>query len=607
MSIELSHLTKRYGSHAVVDDLSLSIDTGELFVLLGPSGSGKSTLLRMIAGLAEADDGRVALHGRDVTRVSPKDRGIGFVFQHYALFRHMTVAQNVEFALRVRRVPRAQRRGRAEELLALVGLSGFAGRYPRQLSGGQQQRVALARALAHEPQVLLLDEPFGALDAKIRGELRHALRGIQREIGLTTVFVTHDQEEAFQLADRLAVLHEGRLLEVGEPLELYLRPRSPFVATFLGAANLVVGQSTSRAVRLGPVELPLASELAVGRTPRRVQVLFRPEDVEVATNGNGSFPRLGRGVVEERAFVGAFERLRLRLPPLEGVRGVAPTPSFGGGHLLVDALRPQHEAVTFPLREGGEAWVSVRRFHVLAPASLRLLVDRGDTPPARAAWELGRALAERVGAHLTPVGGAAAGEATEPVDSSPELSPLGAETETLAEGFDVAVLALDPGSLPERLDGLGLVRHHLLLVPGPAPLPSRLLVCVAVGEPGKTDVRFAERFAWQLGAQATVLTVLPEDREDEGEGTETPVHVQRFLASCQAVLGARGVVARTTVRRGPVLREIRAEIEEGGHDLVVLGAPLPDGRKGSGRVGGLVEQLLRRPPSCPVLVISNRP
>src|SRR5687768_685317 len=402
MSIQLDHLTKRYDGHAVVDDVSLSIAGGELFVLLGPSGSGKSTLLRMIAGLVDVEHGRVALHGRDVTRMRPSERQIGFVFQHYALFGNMTVADNVEFALRVRKVARAECRRRREELLQLVGLSGFARRYPRQLSGGQQQRVALARALAQEPSVLLLDEPFGALDAKIRLELRQALREIQRELALTTVFVTHDQKEAFELADRLAVLHQGRLLEVGSPQELYLRPRSPFVATFLGAANLLVGQSAARTVRLGRVELPISSEVAAGgRAPRRVQVLFRPEDVELSGDEGGAHPRLGRGAVAERSFVGAFERLRLHLPPLEGVRGVSPAPSFGGERLLVDALRPQHESMAFPLPVGAEAWVAVRRFHLLAPASLRLLLDSGASTSAQAAQSLGRQIAERVGAHLT--------------------------------------------------------------------------------------------------------------------------------------------------------------------------------------------------------------
>src|SRR5262245_25379075 len=260
MSIRLEHLTKRYGDSAVVNGVSLEIATGELFVLLGPSGSGKSTLLRMIAGLSEVDAGKVHLHGRDVTALSPKDRGIGFVFQHYALFRHMTVADNVEFSLRVARVPKEERRRRREELLELVGLSGFGNRRPMQLSGGQRQRVAIARALANRAPVLLFDEPFGALDAKIRVELRQVVRRVQRDLGVTTVFVTHDQEEAFELGDRIAVLHLGRLLEVGEPEELYLRPQTPFVATFLGAANLLIGQSTARGLELGEVEIPLRTE-----------------------------------------------------------------------------------------------------------------------------------------------------------------------------------------------------------------------------------------------------------------------------------------------------------------------------------------------------------
>ena len=276
MSIELEQVTKRYGERSVVSDLSLSIATGELFVLLGPSGSGKSTVLRMIAGLAEADSGRVLLHGRDVTHTPPRSRGAGFVFQHYALFRHMTVAQNVEFALRVRGVASRERARRRDELLELVELSGFGGRLPRQLSGGQQQRVALARALAHEPEVLLLDEPFGALDARIRGELRKTLRRIQRELKFTAIFVTHDQEEAFELGDRLAVMNYGRILEIGPPAELYLRPATEFVATFLGAANLLVGEVHRGAVRVGTLDLPLTTEEATGVMSRRAQALFRP-------------------------------------------------------------------------------------------------------------------------------------------------------------------------------------------------------------------------------------------------------------------------------------------------------------------------------------------
>src|SRR3954452_18797146 len=221
MSIVLEYLTKRYGRYPVVNNVSLEIADGEFFVLLGASGSGKSTILRMIAGLNTIDQGRVLLNGRDVTRLQPQQRDTGFVFQHYALFRHMTVADNIEFALRIRKTSASERRRRRDELLELVGLAGLGGRMPHQLSGGQQQRVALARALAHRPAVLLLDEPFGALDAKIRIDLRRTLKEVQRELGMTTIFVTHDQEEAFELADRIGVMNLGRLLEVGRPEELY--------------------------------------------------------------------------------------------------------------------------------------------------------------------------------------------------------------------------------------------------------------------------------------------------------------------------------------------------------------------------------------------------
>ena len=209
MSIVLDQITKRYQGTPVVNDVSIEIAEGEFFVLLGPSGSGKSTLLRAIAGLTGIDHGRISLHGDDVTHLSPRERQVGFVFQNYALFRHMTVADNIEFALRVRRVKAADRIARRKELLRLVALEGMDDRLPSQLSGGQQQRVAVARALAHKPSVVLLDEPFGALDAKIREELRTTIRQVQRELGITTILVTHDQEEAFALADRIGV-HEPR-------------------------------------------------------------------------------------------------------------------------------------------------------------------------------------------------------------------------------------------------------------------------------------------------------------------------------------------------------------------------------------------------------------
>ena len=246
MSIEIRHLQKRYGATIVCDDLSLDIRSGELVALLGPSGSGKTTLLRLIAGLEAPDAGSVAFHGEDDAGADPRAQRVGFVFQHYALFAHMTIFENVAFGLRVR--PRATRpdeatiRRRVHELLALVQLDWLADRYPHQLSGGQRQRIALARALAVEPGVLLRDEPFGALAAKVRKELRRWLRRLHDEMHVTTVFVTHDQEEAMEVADRVVIMNRGRIEQAGSPDEVYDHPKTPFVLQFLGDVNLFHGR-----------------------------------------------------------------------------------------------------------------------------------------------------------------------------------------------------------------------------------------------------------------------------------------------------------------------------------------------------------------------------
>jgi sulfate/thiosulfate transport system ATP-binding protein len=242
MRIEVEGISKRFGDFVALEDVSLEVPEGALTALLGPSGSGKSTLLRIIAGLEAPDDGIVRIADRDVTRARPQDRGIGFVFQHYAAFAHMTVFNNVAFGLKIRKRKPADVRARVEELLALVGLTQWAGQRPHQLSGGQRQRMALARALAVEPQVLLLDEPFGALDANVRAELRRWLRRLHDEQGVTTVLVTHDQEEAMEVADTIAVMNKARIEQVGPPREVYDRPASPFVMGFLGPVNDVDGK-----------------------------------------------------------------------------------------------------------------------------------------------------------------------------------------------------------------------------------------------------------------------------------------------------------------------------------------------------------------------------
>jgi sulfate/thiosulfate transport system ATP-binding protein len=258
MSIDISHINKRFGDFVALDDVTVSLPRGQLTALLGPSGGGKSTLLRIIAGLERADTGTITIEGVDATRTAPQKRNVGFVFQHYAVFKHMTVAKNVAFGLEIRNRPKAEIAERVDELLKLVHLSQFAHRLPAQLSGGQRQRMALARALAIQPKVLLLDEPFGALDAKVRKELREWLRRLHDEVPVTTVFVTHDQEEALEVADEIVVINDGRIEQVGSPDQLYDAPANDFVMGFLGEVTQL-GQT-----RLRPhdVEIALAPDLA---------------------------------------------------------------------------------------------------------------------------------------------------------------------------------------------------------------------------------------------------------------------------------------------------------------------------------------------------------
>lgn len=287
-SIRIDRVEQDFGSFAALRDVSLDIQPGELVALLGPSGSGKTTLLRVIAGLNAPDRGAVYFDGEDATSLPVQDRHVGFVFQNYALFKHMTVADNIAYGLTVRprrlRPSKPQIDAKVAELLKFVQLDGLGARYPVQLSGGQRQRVALARALAIEPRVLLLDEPFGALDARVRKDLRHWLRQVHHEIGLTTVFVTHDQDEAMELADRVVVLNEGRIEQVGTPAELYDQPASPFVISFVGEAIALPVEVEAGLVKFKGRELNIETR---GLQNGPAKVFFRPSDIAVATDGLG--------------------------------------------------------------------------------------------------------------------------------------------------------------------------------------------------------------------------------------------------------------------------------------------------------------------------------
>lgn len=274
MGIVVEDVSKRFGSFQAVDNVSLKIESGSLVALLGPSGSGKSTLLRLISGLEMPDTGKIYLIGKDATYENVQERNIGFVFQHYALFKHLTVRKNIAFGLEIRKTPTAKIKARVEELLELVQLTGFGDRYPSQLSGGQRQRVALARALAVQPKVLLLDEPFGALDAKVRKDLRSWLRRLHDEVHVTTVFVTHDQEEAMEVADEIVVMNHGKVEQVGTPADIYDNPASAFVMSFIGPVNIL--PSSSQIFQSG------------GFDSAHPEIFLRPHDVIVETTPNGA-------------------------------------------------------------------------------------------------------------------------------------------------------------------------------------------------------------------------------------------------------------------------------------------------------------------------------
>lgn len=310
MSIEIRNVSKRFGNFVALENVNLNVDSGELVALLGPSGCGKTTLLRIIAGLETADEGSILFHGEDTTDRHVRERQVGFVFQHYALFRHMTVFENVAFGLRVR--PRKQRPSEADirkkvtTLLELVQLGWLADRYPSQLSGGQRQRIALARALAVEPKLLLLDEPFGALDAKVRKDLRRWLRQLHDELHVTSVFVTHDQEEALEVADRIVVLNRGHIEQIGTPDEVYQAPASPFVYSFLGNVNLFHGRVDEGWAEVGGLRLEAAEHEGVSGD---AVAYVRPHDIELSRS---ALPDARQAVVDDVRPLGGLVRLVLR-------------------------------------------------------------------------------------------------------------------------------------------------------------------------------------------------------------------------------------------------------------------------------------------------------
>ncbi len=308
-SVALDGVTKRYGSETVVAGISLAIPAGEFFTLLGPSGSGKTTTLSMLAGFVMADEGRVLMGGRDMTRVPPRGRGLGMVFQNYAIFPHLTVAENVAFPLSVKGTPKAEIATRVAEALAMVKLTGFETRYQRQLSGGQQQRVALARAIVAHPRVVLMDEPLGALDKNLRYHMQVEIKDIQQRLGMTVIYVTHDQEEALTMSDRIAIMERGRIAQMGPPREVYEKPQSSFVASFLGEANLLRVRRDGTTAR-GPGGSVLVTAEG-GLTATEGLAFVRPEKVRVEFGSMDAAPNRLVGKVLHASFLGNIVRYEI--------------------------------------------------------------------------------------------------------------------------------------------------------------------------------------------------------------------------------------------------------------------------------------------------------
>ncbi|MGM8931574.1 sulfate/molybdate ABC transporter ATP-binding protein [Salinicola halophyticus] len=363
MSIHVNQLTKRYGNFTALDDISLSIDDGELVALLGPSGCGKTTLLRSIAGMEFADSGNILLEGRDMTFEPIRHRQVGFVFQHYALFNHMSVFENVAYGLRVR--PRAQRpneaaiRQRVHELLELVQLEWMAKRFPPQLSGGQRQRIALARALAVEPRYLLLDEPFGALDANVRKELRRWLRRLHEELHVTSLFVTHDQEEAMEVASRIVVMNHGRIEQVGTPTEIYDEPRTPFVSSFIGNVNVFQGTIRGGWFHSGDWRLPLtdASDATDATdAPHMIEqnIFIRPHDIDIVRDPSSQW----QVEIQHVQPMGSSYHIETR-PITTGSSGQGP--QIDNGTIVIEMSRQAFK--TLPLSPGDHAGLKIHHIH----------------------------------------------------------------------------------------------------------------------------------------------------------------------------------------------------------------------------------------------------
>jgi sulfate/thiosulfate transport system ATP-binding protein len=506
---------------------------------------------------------------------------VGLVFQNYALFRHMTVAENIEFALRVRRMRAAERRRRRQELLRLVALDGFDERLPGQLSGGQQQRVAVARALAHKPEVLLLDEPFGALDAKIREGLRRTIREVQRELGITTILVTHDQEEAFAMADRIGVMNFGRLLEIGSPQDLYTRPATRFVATFLGAANLLLARQGSDGPRWGAWPAALHGPGVGVPREREVVAVVRPEEIEVARAREAltSASYLGHGVVEEVVFTGALERARIRLDEAPDAPILAH--ANGDGAVLLEATRAQFEQRAFAITPGQSVIVGVRRAHILpTPLSSFTICAPNSSAAERLAGnslllDLSSRMKTRIRRHLEPMLGG----------STPRR-----ETPASLPGTTVIAAAGDVTSDTKWLMEQGV--EEILILPEHASAPQRVLIHWTDDSARKATLAVSASVLRHVAAEAIYVDVLPE----ETLAPERSSGIRALLDARSEARAAHGLEIRTEMRFGVAAQALEQRLDESPGQMLIVG--IANTSQLAGEFGTLLAK-----PRWPVLLV----
>jgi putative spermidine/putrescine transport system ATP-binding protein len=538
--ISLNSVSKIFNRDVVLSRISLTLKEGELFVLLGKSGSGKSTLLRAIAGLETIDSGSIFIDNKEVSKLPPQKRNVGMVFQSYALFPNQTVFQNITYGLKIRGVSSSSRHIKGRELISAVGLTGLEDRLPHKLSGGQKQRVALARAMAIDPKVLLLDEPLGALDPQIRGEVRAELKAFQRKLGVTTIMVTHDREEACELADRIGIIDSGHLMEVGTPEELYNSPKSVAAASLLGGGVILAGRVKETLACFGELSIPVSKDEYVEGGP--VRLLIRPESVNIERKGVS----LGRCLIEDQTYIGGKYKVNATAPSLQGSRVVGQRALKKGDSPSIYFF--SNERIS---SEATELFLSSTP--ILSPATLSLICVSSEET-----IKLARSITAKTKGRIGFIGSPL------PQDLLARESRISPSRDNLIEEiqhgmFELALVAKKEISIAKEVLG----ELPVMLVDDNSETEiNNILLPTAGGTSSKESILFAGRLARLLGAKVSIINI----------SQERNVYVETLLESASSTLKAMKVPSTGKVLSGDPVKAIQKEILQTKPDLVILGS-----------------------------------